>query len=120
MNNNRVNQQKAAIERSYRDKADVYKKTNITGSFGQGKPTYPATPDISQMHCSLQKLWGQERKLQDKVAEESTYILYCGPQTVKFSAKDKLVIDGITYEIKVIDTETFKDIYWEVHLLVVA
>ncbi|TKJ37410.1 MAG: hypothetical protein CEE38_07870 [Planctomycetes bacterium B3_Pla] len=108
------------LRRNYRDRADVYKATITPGSHGQGVPSYPSTPNISQMKCALQVSWGQERKLQDKVTEEVTHILICDPQTIAVNAKDKLVIDGVTYEIKTVDTASFKDIYWELHLLLIV
>ena len=111
---------KNAMSRNYRDRADVYKVTNTKGSFGQGVPSYSETPDIENMPCALQASWGQERKLQSKVAVEVIHILYCDPQDTAIDAQDKIVIDGVTYEIKMVDTASFKGIYWELHLLLIV
>jgi hypothetical protein len=116
----RISQRKAALSRAYRDRADVYKATYSSGSYGQGTATYPSTPSISQAKCALQGLWGQERKLQNRVAEQGTYILYMEPQSQPINAGDRLKIDNVWYEIEVCDMESFKDIYWEIHCLLVV
>jgi len=116
----REEQQKEVVARTFRDTCDLHQPVVTIGDAGQIVETWSGVATKSDIKCSLQGNWGYERKIQEQVKENYEYFIYIEWTTEVITAKDRIVVDGITYEIKTVDRESFKNVYQELKLLALS
>lgn len=104
------------LARCWRDRADLYKPTKGQGSSGQPTTTWSDTPTLSGIKGALQTSWGYERTANKRPAAYVTHIFLCEITTTAIATPDRLVINGKTYEVEVVDTDSFEGIYQELQL----
>jgi len=111
----RVTERIAAMARCYRDSADLYKPIQTQGSSGETIEDF-SSPTETNIPGALQSSWGYERTFQQRPVEEATHIFICSPPNNKVSGGDRLLIDSVWYEVKVVDAITGKGVYVEIQL----
>jgi len=104
------------LARCWRDRADLYKPTKGQGTSGQPTTTWPVTPTLSGIKGAMQTSWGYERIANKRPAAYVTHIFLCEVTAIAIANPDRLVINGKTYEVEVVDAASFEDIYQEVQL----
>ena len=115
----RKERQKEMVARTFRDTCDLYQPVVTKGDAGENIETF-GNATKSDIKCACQGNWGYERKIQNQVKENYEYYLYMEWTTEVINAKDHIVVNDVTYEVKTIDRESFKDVYQEVKLLMLA
>lgn len=77
--------------------------------------TSPSYTEGDPFSCIIDKISGNESIVNQKEIAESTHYMECD-YSVTLTEKDRIVCDGITYEITSIDNPMNMNICWEVLL----
>jgi hypothetical protein len=101
------------------DRSKWYTMTAIRYTWIASDPnTYGSSPTYTEgdsFPCIIDQLSQNESLSNQKEIAESTHYLEC-PYSVTLDIKDRIICEGITYDITAIDNPMNMDVCWEILL----